>query len=389
MTAMPLEFRSDLPLETREDPAGTPDPVAAAVAAVEELRSAATDFQARQSTELRTLAERLAALETRANRPAGSQQQSGEPAAETRAFINFVRRGVERMDAEEVRALTVAADASAGYLAPEAYGAEIIKALVQFSPIRQYARVVPISAPAIKYPRRLTGPTATWTEENTDATETTATYEQITLTPYELRTFIDVSQALLEDNAYNLEGELSADLAESFGVVESTAFVSGDGVGKPKGLLNATGLTTVNTGAAATLGTNPADTIIGVYHSLPNAHAQNAVWLMNRNTLSTLRKVKDSDGRYLLVDPISASASMTLLGRPIVECVDMPDIAANAFPILLGDMSGYRIIDRVGFTMLRDPYTVAAKGNVRLHARRRVGADVTHPDRFVKVKVAA
>ena len=98
--------------------------------------------------------------------------------------------------------------------------------------------------------------------------------------------------------------------------------------------------------------------------------------------------LKDDTGRYLLVDPVSASAPMTLLGRPIVEAVDMPDVAANAVPIVFGDLQGYRVIDRVSFSLLRDPYSQAAKGQVRLHARRRVGGDGAHPHRFVKQKVS-
>ncbi len=343
----------------------------------------------RVASEVRGLNDRLAQVETRANRPGGVSAPSPESDLERRSFTNFVRRGIERMDAEEVRALTVATDASAGYLAPDAYGAEIIKKLVEFSPIRQYARVIGISSPSIKYPRRLTGPTATWTEESATSTESTPTYEQIGLTPYELRTFIDVSQALLEDNAYNLESELVSDLAEAFGVAEGEAFVTGDGDGKPKGLLGATGLTEVTTGAATTLGTRPSDTLIGVYHSLPSAHAQRAVWLMNRTTLGELRQIKDDNGRYLLVDPISQGMPMTILGRPVVEAVDMPDVDAGAVPIIFGDLQGYRIVDRVSFSLLRDPYSQATKGNVRLHARRRVGGDVTHTDRFIKVKVSA
>lgn len=367
-----------------------PDTNEAAQTVAEETRST-PDFSAATAeiqNQLRVITDRLAAVETRANRPTAGNQPT-EPATETRAFLNFVRHGVERMGADEVRALTVANDASAGYLAPDAYGSEIVKALVQFSPIRQYARVVSVSAPALKYPKRLTGPAATWTDESADSTESTPTYGEVTLTPYELRTYIDVSQALLEDNQYNLEGELVTDLAEAFGVTEATAFVTGDGTGKPKGIVAATGITEVKTGAAATLGTSPADTLIGLYHSLPAPHAQNAVWLMNRTTLSTLRQLKDSTGRYLLVDPVSAAAPMTLLGRPVVEAVDMPNVAANAYPIIFGDLQGYRIVDRVSFTMLRDPYSQATKGRVRLHARRRVGGDVTHTDRFVKLKVSA
>lgn len=343
----------------------------------------------RITTELRGIADRLAAVETRANRPAIGNPANPEGDLERRAFLDYVRHGEQRMGADEARALTVADSASAGYLAPEAIGSEILKALVEASPIRQYARVVSVSAQSIKYPRRLTGPAATWTEESAETTESTPTYGETTLTPYELRTFIDVSQALLEDNAYNLESELVTDLAEAFGVTESAAFVSGDGDGKPKGLINASGITQVKTGNAATLGTAPADTIIGLYHSLPTAHAQRACWIMNRTTLGSLRTLKDTTGRFLLVDPVSAGMPLTLLGRPIVEAVDMPNVAANAIPIIFGDLQGYRIIDRVSFSLLRDPFSQATKGRVRLHARRRVGGDTTHPDRFVQLKVAA
>jgi HK97 family phage major capsid protein len=356
---------------------------------------------------LKAIADRLAAIETKSAdaakitsrldeiekklaRPAISTKSADEDekALERKAFLSFVRHGIERMAADEAKALTVSSDASAGYLAPEAFGEEILKKLVEFSPIRQYARVISIGAPTIKYPRRISGPAAVWTDEQATSTESTPVYEQIGLTPYELRTFVDVSQALLEDNAYNIEGELAADLAEAFGVAEGTAFVSGDGTGKPKGIVAASGIAQMKTGNAATLGTAPADTIIGLYHSLPTAHAQRGVWLMNRTTLGALRLLKDTTGRFLLADPVSAGMPLTLLGRPIVEAVDMPSVAANAIPIVFGDLQGYRIVDRVSFSMLRDPYSQAAKGNVRLHARRRVGGDVTNPDRFVALKVA-
>lgn len=339
------------------------------------------------------LTERFDKLEAKFNRPAAAN--SNAPAAdndngiERKAFGGFIRRGVERLPADEVKALTVSTDANGGYLAPEVFGNEILKKLVEFSPIRAYAKVISISAPEIKLPRRLTGSAATWVAEIDDRTASGMTFEQATFTPYELATYTDVSVQLLEDNAYNLEGELQADFAESFGKTEGAAFVTGDGTGKPKGLLTAAGITEVKSGNAATLGTDPAATIIGMFHKLQTAFAQNGVWLMNRNTLGALRQLKDGNGRFIMVDPISAGMPVTLLGRPIVEAVDMPDVAANAFPIMFGDMSGYRIVDRVGLSVLRDPYTLATKGQVRFHARKRVGGDVTHADRFVKLKIAA
>jgi HK97 family phage major capsid protein len=90
----------------------------------------------------------------------------------------------------------------------------------------------------------------------------------------------------------------------------------------------------------------------------------------------------------LVIDPQDGAPSQ-LLGRPIVEMPDMDNIAAGTYPIMFGDLSGYRIVDRVGLSILRDPYTLGSKSQVRFIARKRVGADLTHPDRFVKLRVAA
>jgi HK97 family phage major capsid protein len=337
------------------------------------------------------IADRLDKLEAKASRPGFAGNDNNPDAAlETKAFVSFARRGVERMDDVERKALTVATDTAGGFLAPEQFGAELIKLLRQYSPIRQYARVITIGASEIKYPRRTGSTAATWTGETADRTTSEMAFEQIALTPYELATYTDVSTQLLEDNAYNLEGELSSDFAESFGLTEGVAFVNGSGVNQPKGLLTATGITEVKTGVAADFpAANPADVLIGMFHKLPGVHAQNGAWLMNRTTLGVIRQWKDGQGRYLVIDPISEGAATTLLGRPIVEAIDMDDIAANKYPIMFGDLQGYRIIDRVGLSVLRDPYSLATKGQVRFHARKRVGADVTHPDRFVKLKVSA
>ena len=330
---------------------------------------------------------RLDKLEAKGNRlPVG---EAANDDTETKAFEALLRHGEKRLADTETKALVVANDGSAGYLAPSEYGAEIIKKLVEWSPIRQYARVVTIGAREIKYPRKVSGATALWTDEGADSAESTMVFEQVTIAPHQLTTFTDISTQLLEDNAYDLRGELIADYAEAFGKAEASAFVSGNGTGKPKGLLAASGIAEVKTGVAATLGTDPAATIIGMFHSLPGVHAQNAVWLMNRKTLAALRTLKDATGRFIMLDPITSGGATTLLGRPIVEAVDMPDVAAGAFPIMFGDLQGYRIVNRTDLNVLPDPYTLATKSQVRFHARAGVGADLTHPDRFVKLKVAA
>lgn len=333
---------------------------------------------------------RLDRLEAKSNRPQGVHITGLDNGAERKAFDAYMRCGADRISSDEIKALTVANDASAGYLAPEETGKELIKLLSEFSPIRKYAKVVSISAPEITYPRRLTGTAATWVTETGNRTATGMTFEQVKLTPHELATFTDVSNALLEDNVYNLEGELLSDYAESFSKTEGLAFVKGSGTNQPKGImLAANGIAEINTGVAANFpASNPADVIIAMYHKIANTYAQSGVWMMNRNTLAIIRQWKDGNGRYLIIDPISEGAPSTLLGRPVVEMPDMDDIGAGLFPILFGDMSGYRIVDRIGLNTLRDPFTLAANGQVRFHARKRVGADLTHPDRFIKLKVA-
>lgn len=333
---------------------------------------------------------RLDAMEAKANRPQGVHIAG--PIAngfERKAFEAFLRHGAERLSQDEAKALTVSTNANGGFLAPEETGNELIKLLTEFSPLRQYAKVVQINGPQIIYPRRITGTAATWVTEIANRTASGMTFEQVTMVPHELATFTDVSNQLLEDNAYGLEGELLGDFAESFGKTEGLAFVKGTGAGQPVGIMTAADIREIKTGVAANFpATNPADVLIKMYHEVATTYAQSGVWMMNRNTLAIVRQWKDGNGRYLVLDPISEGAPSTLLGRPVVEMFDMDDIGAGTAPILFGDMSGYRIVDRVGLSTLRDAYTLATNGQVRFHARKRVGADVTHPDRFIKLRVA-
>lgn len=345
--------------------------------------------------ELKALKADVATIKAKLNRPtaANNNHPAGEnDNIEQKAFFSVMRKGEARIDDMERKALTVADDATAGYLAPEQFGSELIKLLKEFNPIRQYARVVTIGAKEIKYPRRIGSPAAFWVGETEDRTHSEPAYAQISITPHELATFTDVSNQLLEDNAYNLEGELATEFAEAFAATEATAFLKGTGNAnnQPVGLLTNGTIPVVTTGAASGFPASaPADVLIGMFHHLPTAHAQRGVWMMNRNTLAEIRKWKDGNGNYLVVNPVSDGMPTTLLGRPIVECLDMNDIGANTTPIVFGDLQGYRIIDRIQLSVLRDPYTLATKGQVRFLARKRVGGDVTHPDRFVKLQVAA
>jgi HK97 family phage major capsid protein len=372
-TANALEFK-----DTGED-----DPIASVAKELADLKAA---LETKAANDNAKLTDRLNALEAKMNRRGGSAANDNIE-LETKAFDAFLRRGADSLDDLEKKTLTLSGNTA---ITPPEFGKEIIKLLRQFSPIRQYARVVTIGSSQVKYPRRTGSTAATWVDDTADRSESEPSYDQVTLTPYEAATYTDISNQLLEDNAYDLAGEVASDLAESFGIAEGSAFVTGNGTGKPNGIMNASGIQSFITGAATNFPTSsPADVLIQMFHKLPAAHAQNGTWLMNRNTLSAIRQFKDGMGRYLVLDALTDGAPVTLLGRPIVEAIDMDDIGANKFPILFGNLQGYRIVDRVSFELLRDPYSVATKGQTRFHARKRVGADVTHPDRFVKLKVSA
>lgn len=331
---------------------------------------------------------RLDAIEAKAQRP-GVATTGPVESAEQKAFGSYLRRGAHQLDDMDRKALTVSANANGGFLVPAEYASELLKLLREKSPIRQYARVMQVDASEIIFPRKVSGTTAVWTDEGDDMTESGMTFEQVKIANHELSTFVIVSNKLIEDNAYALEGELLADFSEDFAAKEAVAFLKGDGIGKPRGILTATGITEVKTGVAASFpAANPADVLIGMFHAIPTLHAHNGVWMMNRATLATVRTWKTADGRYLVIDPQDGAPSQ-LLGRPVVEVPDMDNIGAGNVPILFGDLSGYRIVDRVGLSVLHDPFTLGTKSQVRFIARRRVGGDVTNPDRFVKLRVAA
>jgi len=332
---------------------------------------------------MKALTGRVDKLEARDNRPNTGEGTPQEKGLEVKAFGTYLRQGKEALGEEERKALTLGNAAQAGYLAPPEFGDEIIKLLRELSPIRQYANVKAMSGAEIIWPRRKASTQAVWVGETDDRTASEPQYEQVTIKPHEMATYTDISRQLLEDNAYNLEAELQSDLAESFAITEGSAFVTGTGTGQPMGLLTSTQIQTVT---AATL---TADTVIDLFYSLPSFHAQNGTFVMNRNTLAAVRKLKDSNGAYIWQESIRDGQPATLLGRPVVEAVDMPDPAKNNTPIIFGDLSGYRIMDRIGFEILVDPYTLATKGMTRFHARRRVGADVTNPDRLKKLKLTA
>lgn len=327
-------------------------------------------------------------IEVKLNRPGATIETKAAPEKiETKAFESFVRKGIEKMTADEVKTLRAADGSAGGYLAPAEFVRELDKNLVLFSPVRQAARVSNTSSGSVILPKRLSTLTGGWVGEIEERPESEPTYGEQELVVHEIAVSVPVSNQLLEDSAFNLDAELASDFAEEFGRIEAVAFVAGNGVKKPLGILNTPGIPTINSGNASTLGS--ADALIDLYHSLPSFYAANAAWGMNRTTMGAVRKMKDGQGAYLWQEAISEGNPPTILGRPVVEMPDLADVGAAALPIVFGNFRFFRIFDRVNLSVLRDPYSQAKFGKTVFHARRRLAAGVTKAEAFRLLKIAA
>jgi HK97 family phage major capsid protein len=372
----PLEFKN-------EDNGGDhePDPVKA----IEELQAALAGKMDAFSHELKKVNDKVDADIAKRNRP-GTETKSQSEEIERKAFELFLRKGKEALGAEEVKSLRVSDDTAGGYLAPPEFSTEVDKNIVQFSPVRQAARVGRTASGSVIIPKRTGRPTGGWVGEIETRPGTESTYGQAEIPIDEFACYVDVSNKLLEDAAVDVAAEVAFDLAEEFGRGEGAAFVSGNGVKKPLGFMSDTNLSyTPGTDASAI----KLDGMIDLFYALAPFYRQRAVWMLNGTSLAAIRKLKDGQGQYLWQPPITAGQPDTILGRPVVEAVDMPDIASNAYPVVLGDFaSGFRIYDRISMSLLRDPYSQATSGLTRFHARRRVGGRVVRAEAIRKLKIA-
>ena len=316
--------------------------------------------------------DRIEQLETADNRPGsgGSDERAEEQAS--KAYDEFLRKGADQMAPEDVKALRVSNDTAAGYLASSDNVREIIKNVVEMSPMRAQVRVMNTGSKEVKIPARTGTFAAAWVGETETRSETTGlTYGQEIIPTHELSARVDISNEMLEDADYNMSAELNMEFGEQFGVAEGAAIISGSGVKQPEGFLERSGVGSVNSGASGAIS---ADGVIDLYYELKTAYAQRSTFVLNRTTLREVRQLKDDQNQYLWQPGLAGNRPNTIIGASYIEAPDMPSIAAGAKAMAIGDWKrAYRLIDRLATTVLRDPYTLAASGDVRFIARKRLG----------------
>jgi HK97 family phage major capsid protein len=337
-----------------------------------------------------------ATLDRQAVDRARPQLEIGRPAEADEykhAFAAYVKRGEEK-------GLNSGTNADGGFVVPAEVETSITRRMTAISPIRSIATVRQISTGTYRKPVTLTGPQVGWAGETASRPTTDSpTIDALAFPAAELYAMPAAATAFLDDAAVDIGEWLADEVNAAFAAQETTAFVSGDGTNKPRGFLDYTQsaeaswewgeIGYVATGeAGAWPDADESDVLIDVVYTLKAGYRQNANWVMNRRTQSAIRKFKDVDGNYLWQPATAADGRATLLGFPLVEAEDMPDIGTSTTPIAFGDFRrGYLVVDRQGVNVLRDPYS--AKPHVLFYTTKRVGGGVQDFDAIKLLKFAA
>jgi len=344
---------------------------------------------------------RLDKVSRAAARPVIEGGQTGTPtmmSAEVKGFVNsYLRQGRET----ELKSISGAIASDGGYAVPRELDAMIARSLKDISPIRQIAQVVQTGSAG--YRKLVTGGgfSSGWVSETASRSETaTPTFHEIAPPSGELYANPAASQAMLDDAGFDLEAWLSDEIATEFARAEGAAFVNGTGVNQPMGFLQAAQATAndgarafgalqyVGSGNASGFDSEPEAKLIDLVHTLKASHRQGASWVMNSATMASVRKLKTSDGAFLWQPGLIEGQPDRLLGYPIIEAEDMPDIAAGATPIAFGNFrSGYLIAERSATSILRDPFS--NKPFVHFYATKRIGGQVLDSDAIKILKIEA
>ena len=364
---------------------------------VQDLKSAITDFvsefkqfsngvhaKLQQQEDRMTKYDRKSLM---ASRPALSGADIIE-APHQKAFAAYLRSGEDEGLRDlplEGKAMSTAVAADGGYLVDPQTSDTIKSALTATASIRAIASIVTVESTSYDVLIDHTEMGSGWANEAANLSETaTPQIDRITIPVNELSAMPKISQRLLDDSAFDIEGWLAGRIADKFARSEASAFVNGDGVDKPKGFLDYPtvdemiwtwgNIGYVVTGTAGAI--DDGDPIIELVYALGAEYRANATFVMNSKTAGTVRKLKDADGRFLWSDGLSQGEPARLMGYPVLIAEDMPDVAADAMAIAFGDFAnGYTIAERPDVRVLRDPFS--AKPHVLFYATKRVGGAVS------------
>ena len=316
----------------------------------------------------------------------GSREKTGRASDEYKTnFWNAMR--FKSVSHDVMNALQVGTNSEGGYLVPDEYERTLIDALQDQNIFRQLAHVIRTSSGDRKIPVVASHGTASWIDEEAAYPESDDAFGQVSIGAYKLATLIKVSEELLNDSVFDMPSYIANEFARRIGAAEEEAFFTGNGTGKPLGILAATGGAQVGvTTAAADKITM--DEVIDLFYSLRAPYRRNASFIMNDSTVKALRKLKDGQGQYLWQPSVQAGQPDTLLNRPVYTSGFMPAIATGNKAVLFGDLNYYWVADREGRAFKRLNELYAATGQVGFLASERVDGKLVLAEAVQVLKLA-
>lgn len=330
----------------------------------------------------------MSELKAALNRPVS--ETKAEDIEHKTAFCAYLRKGIDtNLSSIEKKSLSVLSDTDGGFLVTPAMADNIAKRVEEFSPIRKIANVTEISSDALEIIVDKDEASAGWTLETDVRSETSSpTISKKVIQVHELYAQPKATQKLIDDASIDIENWLAEKIVDVFSRKENAAFVTGDGVGKPKGILSYSELE-IEQILSGVNGNVTTDGIFNLFYSLKENYAVKGKFLMSRSVVQAVRMLKDTtNGKYLWQPSLTAGTPDTLLGAEVVMCPDMPIIGNGALAIAFGDFkSAYQIVDRQGVRILRDPFT--EKPFVKFYTTKRVGGDVVNFSAIKLLKLSA
>lgn len=304
-------------------------------------------------------------------------RKTGKASNEYRnAFWQVMRN---KANFEVKNALQIGTDSEGGYLVPDEFEHTLVQALEEENIFRGLATTIQTSSGDRKIPVVATKGEASWVDEEGTIPESDDAFGQVSIGAYKLATMIKVSEELLNDSVFDLENYIAVEFGRRIGNKEEEAFFIGDGVGKPTGVLDATGggqLGKTTSGATSI----SFDEIMDLFYSLKSPYRKNATFLMNDSTVKAIRKLKDGNGQYIWQPSMTAGTPDMVLNRPILTSTYMPEIAAGNKTVVFGDFKYYWIADRQGRSFKRLNELFAVTGQVGFVATQRVDGKLILPE---------
>ena len=303
------------------------------------------------------------------------------------AFWNQVR-AKDGVSYKVRNALSEGVDSEGGYLVPDEFERTLIQALEADNVIREHSHVITTSNGVHKIPVVATKGVANWIDEGGSYGDSDDVFGQEQIDAHKVGTIVKVSEELLNDSAFDLETYFREEFARRIGSKEEEAFLIGDGVKKPTGILHSAGGADIGVKAASATAIT-ADEIIDLFYSLKSPYRKNAIWVLNDSTVREIRKLKDNNGQFLWQPGLREGETDTLLGKKIVTSAYAPEIAAGAKTVLFGDLSYYWIGDRQGITFKRLNERYADLGQVGFLAAKRGDGKLVLPEAIKVLQMKA